>query len=372
MKDVGRGAKGFAGKSQEDSTKKFRESEQGCSLEVNAKGSASEKGKSNTYGSKLPFRGKNTGCANQEPVADHDVAALLPEDDNVGEVTHVYQADDQSPDVTTLYLNEIGFIPLLNAEQEVQLAREVASGNRNSKNRMIEANLRLVVAIAKRFQNRGLALLDLVEEGNLGLIRAVEKYNPDLGYRFSTYATWWIKQSIDRALMNFGQTVRYPVHIAKDIQFCAKAAEQLRELLGREPSHREIGEKIGKPVKEVKRLLALHFKSVSTDQSISEDSEMSVIETLCDPQDIGLPDQLEMQNLKANVSVWLGKLSSRHREVVVRRFGLDGNDDCTLEQIGNEVGITRERVRQLQMEALGKLRRLMEIDGIDAEHLKDG
>jgi len=166
-------------------------------------------------------------------------------------------------DSTTLYFNEIGFIPLLSAEQEVELARKVMQGCVQSKNSMIEANLRLVVAIAKRFQNRGLQLLDLVEEGNLGLIRAVEKYNVELGYRFSTYATWWIKQSIDRALMNHAQTIRYPIHVVRDIQSCVKANDQLKELLGREPSLAELAAKTGKSQKDVKRLMALHIKYCS-------------------------------------------------------------------------------------------------------------
>ncbi|HTQ99214.1 MAG TPA: sigma-70 family RNA polymerase sigma factor [Candidatus Acidoferrum sp.] len=289
--------------------------------------------------------------------------------DQVEEAAVRYRDADLSLDATTLYLNEIGYIPLLNAEQEVQLAREVVAGSLASKNKMIESNLRLVVAVAKRFQNRGLPLLDLVEEGNLGLIRAVEKYNPELGYRFSTYATWWIKQSIDRALMNHAQTVRYPIHVVKDIQCCLRAVEQLRDQLEREPLLREIALQVGKPQKEVKRLLNLHYRVTSTDQSAAEDSEMSVVDTIA----AGTGDEphqvLELQNLKANVTMWLGKLSQRHRDVVVRRYGLQGHEDLTLEEIGTDVGITRERVRQLQIEALGKLRRMMERDGLRAEHL---
>lgn len=277
----------------------------------------------------------------------------------------------ESPDATTLYLKEIGYIPLLSAEQEVQLAREVLEGSSRSKDRMIESNLRLVVAIAKRFQNRGLCLLDLVEEGNLGLIRAVEKYNPELGYRFSTYATWWIKQSIDRALMNHAQTIRYPIHVVRDIHACVKAGEQLRELLGREPSLTEISAKTGRPLKEVKRLMALHTKCYSADQPLADDSDCSVVDCIAADRDDEPEQRLTLQDLKGNVEVWLGRLSLRHRDVVARRYGLLGHEDGTLEQVGADVGITRERVRQLQIEALGKLRRMLERDGFEPEFLQD-
>lgn len=298
---------------------------------------------------------------------DHD--QIGPEPELVEEEARHYRDDDLSLDATTLYLNEIGYIPLLNAEQEVQLAREVVGGSRESKNRMIESNLRLVVAVAKRYQNRGLPLLDLVEEGNLGLIRAVEKYNPELGFRFSTYATWWIKQAIDRALMNHAQTVRYPIHVSKDIQLCLRAAEQMREQLEREPTLREIAQRAGKPVRDVKRLLALHYKGTTSEPVSGEEVETSVVDTIVGDTD-GEPHQIvELQNLKDTVSMWLGKLSGRHRDVVVRRFGLQGHEDRTLEEIGTDVGITRERVRQLQIEALGKLRRMMERGGIGLDQL---
>jgi RNA polymerase sigma factor (sigma-70 family) len=202
----------------------------------------------------------------------------FPDQDRIADPVRPYYHGEETVDVTTLYLNDIGYIPLLTAAQEVQLARKIVQGCPQSKNQMIEANLRLVVAIAKRFQNRGLCLLDLIEEGNLGLIRAVEKYNPELGFRFSTYATWWIKQSIDRALMNHGQTVRYPVHIMKDIQVCVRVQEQLRDLLGREPSMQEIASKLAKTPKEVKKLLGLHLKFCSADQQVGEEGDSTLID----------------------------------------------------------------------------------------------
>jgi RNA polymerase nonessential primary-like sigma factor len=306
-----------------------------------------------------------------EVAADQTTAETGTAGGTVGEELRNYREDEPSLDATTLYLNEIGYIPLLNVDQEVQLAREVVAGCHASKNRMIESNLRLVVAIAKRYQNRGLCLLDLVEEGNLGLIRAVEKYNPELGYRFSTYATWWIKQSIDRALMNHAQTIRYPIHVMKDIQSCIRAGEQLREQLGRDATQREIADKTGRSVKEVRRLQGLHFKMALADQPHSEEGEHSLVDSISASRTSEPHQILELQDIKANVTVWLGKLSRRHRDVVVRRFGLQGHEDGTLEQVGADVGITRERVRQLQIEALGKLRRMMERDGFVIDHLQD-
>ena len=305
--------------------------------------------------------------------ADPDTLSSAADNESAGveEEASRYRGDEGVLDATTLYLNEIGYLPLLSAEQEVQLAREVATGSRASKNRMIESNLRLVVAIAKRFQNRGLCLMDLVEEGNLGLIRAVEKYDPNLGYRFSTYATWWIKQAIDRALMNHAQTIRYPIHVMKDIQICVRANEQLRDLLGREPSLAELAAKTGKTVKEVKKLMGLHIKVCSADQLVSEDSDTTLIDNISSESNVEPQAILETENTNDNVDHWLGKLSKRHRDVVVRRFGLQGHEDGTLEEVGQQVGITRERVRQLQIEALGKLRRMMERDGFSAEHLRD-
>ena len=302
--------------------------------------------------------------AGNEPSAAADAAAP-------GEEQRSHRDDESSLDATTLYLNEIGYIPLLNVEQEVRLAREVVAGSHASKNRMIESNLRLVVAIAKRYQNRGLCLLDLVEEGNLGLIRAVEKYNPELGYRFSTYETWWIKQSIDRALMNHAQTIRYPIHVIKDINGCFKAGEQLRELHGRDPTQQEIAEKTGKSLKEVRRLQGLHFKMASSSQPQGEENDNSPLDSITASKTSEPLQILELQDIKANVEVWLSKLSHRHRAVVVRRFGLQGHEDGTLEEVGADVGITRERVRQLQIEALGKLRRMMERDGFVIEHLQE-
>lgn len=274
-------------------------------------------------------------------------------------------------DPTTLYLNEIGCAPLLNAEQEVQLARQVLKGDKDSKKRMIEANLRLVVAIAKRYQNRGLSLLDLIAEGNLGLIRAVEKFDPELGYRFSTYATWWIKQTIDRALMNQARTIRLPIHVMKDLGQCLKAIDQLRERDGREPPVETLAKQLGKPVKVVKKLLQFNTRICSANVQVLDSADGTLLDSL--PDDSVSDPQLILQeeNLQKSVEQWLGRLSERQSEVVARRFGLRGYESGTLEDVGKEIGLTRERVRQIQIEALTKLRRMLEREGFSSDCLKD-
>lgn len=278
----------------------------------------------------------------------------------------------QAIDATTLYLNEIGFTALLNAEQEVKLARETAQGNADSRKRMIEANLRLVVAIAKRYQHRGLALQDLIAEGNIGLIRAVEKFNPELGYRFSTYATWWIKQTIDRALMNQARTIRLPIHVMKDLSICLRAADRLRDETGREPSVQEVAAQVGKPVRTVERLLRSNTKVCSANVPLPEAAETSLMDNLPDDRPSDPQMILQQQNLQESVEQWLERLSAKHRDVLARRFGLRGHDGGTLEDVGREIGLTRERVRQIQIEALSKLRRMMEREGFSADVLKDG
>jgi RNA polymerase nonessential primary-like sigma factor len=278
----------------------------------------------------------------------------------------------QAVDPTTLYLNEIGYAALLNAEQEVLLAREALQGNADSRKRMIEANLRLVVAIAKRYQHRGLGLPDLIAEGNIGLIRAVEKFDPELGFRFSTYATWWIKQTIDRALMNQARTIRLPIHVMKDLAVCLRALDKLRDETGREPTLQEVAAHVGKPVKTVERLLLSNTRVCSANVPLPEAAESSLMDNLPDENPTDPQVILQEQDLQESIGQWLERLSAKHRDVLSRRFGLRGHDGGTLEDVGKEIGLTRERVRQIQIEALAKLRRMMERDGFSADVMKDG
>jgi RNA polymerase nonessential primary-like sigma factor len=280
-------------------------------------------------------------------------------------------AGSGSSDSITLYLNEIGNKPLLSIEDEVRLAREVSAGSLASKNRMIEANLRLVVAIAKRYIGRGLGLLDLVEEGNLGLIRAVEKFDHSRGCRFSTYATWWIKQCIDRALMNQAETIRTPIHVAKEIWTCQKLASQLTAVLGREPTCDELAAHLGKSPRAVRKLLGGRVSVCSADHPLVDDADVALIDTFRDAASSQPHAILEISNILQSMEQWLGRLSVKHRDVLQRRFGLNGHSEATLEEVGRQVGLTRERVRQLQIEALEKLRRMMEREGLSPDCFRE-
>jgi RNA polymerase nonessential primary-like sigma factor len=274
-------------------------------------------------------------------------------------------------DLVTRYLNEIGHKPLLTAEEELQLAHEVQAGSLAAKNRMIEANLRLVVSIAKRSQDRGLALLDLIAEGNLGLIRAVEKFDPVLGNRFSTYGTWWIRQAIDRALMNQTGTIRTPIHVIKEIWQCQRAMSRLAPLLGRDPGPEELAQLLGKSPDDIRKLLNSRVIICSADHPVAEENEVALIETISDSQGLRPDVSLESENIRNGIQQWLDRLSQKHRDVLQRRFGLNGHTGATLEEVGKQIGLTRERVRQLQMEALAKLRRMMEREGLSTDCFRE-
>lgn len=272
-------------------------------------------------------------------------------------------------DATQLYLNEIGFSPLLSAEEEVYFARKALRGCDASRKRMIESNLRLVVKIARRYVNRGLALLDLIEEGNLGLIRAVEKYDPERGFRFSTYATWWIRQTIERAIMNQTRTIRLPIHVVKELNVYLRAARELAQKLDHEPSPEEIADLLDKPVDDVKRMLGLNERVTSVDVPIGPSSDKVLVDTIADQNVSDPASLLQDSDLSESLDNWLGELTEKQREVVARRFGLRGYEMSTLEEVGREIGLTRERVRQIQVEALKRLRDILEKQGLNGEAL---
>ena len=272
-------------------------------------------------------------------------------------------------DATRLYLNEIGFSPLLSAEEEVYFARLAQKGEESARQRMIESNLRLVVKIARRYMNRGLALLDLIEEGNLGLIRAVEKFDPERGFRFSTYATWWIRQTIERAIMNQTRTIRLPIHIVKEINVYLRAARKLAQKLDHDPSAEEIAELLDRPLHEVERMLGLNERVASVDSPIGYDGGKSLLDAIPDENNPDPSDILADDDVYANLELWLDQLNAKQRDVVERRFGLHGHKICTLEEVGNEIGVTRERVRQIQMDALKRLREILEAEGFSPEAL---
>src|SRR5690554_3658603 len=272
-------------------------------------------------------------------------------------------------DPTQMYLNEIGFSPLLTPEEEVHFARLAQKGDPAGRKRMIESNLRLVVKIARRYVNRGLALLDLIEEGNLGLIRAVEKFDPERGFRFSTYATWWIRQTIERAIMNQTRTIRLPIHVVKELNTYLRAARELTQKLDHEPSPEEIAQLLDRPVEDVKRMLGLNERVASVDVPLGADSDKTLLDTLPDDMAGDPGDLLQEEDLNASIDNWLSKLSEKQREVVTRRFGLRGHESSTLEEVGREIGLTRERVRQIQVEALKRLRDIFEQHGLSADSL---
>ncbi len=272
-------------------------------------------------------------------------------------------------DATRMYLNEIGFSPLLSAEEEVYYSRLAQKGDDSGRRRMIESNLRLVVKIARRYINRGLALLDLIEEGNLGLIRAVEKFDPERGFRFSTYATWWIRQTIERAIMNQTRTIRLPIHVVKELNSYLQAARRLAQSLDHEPNAEEIADLLDKPLRDVKRMLKLNERVTSVDIPIGRDSEKTLIDAIPDESNPDPSDLLQDADVLANLEIWITQLSEKQREVVERRFGLHGYKISTLEEVGQEIGVTRERVRQIQMDALKRLREILESEGFSSDAL---
>ncbi|MBM94716.1 MAG: RNA polymerase sigma factor RpoS [Oceanospirillaceae bacterium] len=306
----------------------------------------------------------------------HDVTVLFEDngqdtstEKNRTQDTESKESSHREMDATQMYLNEIGFSPLLSAEEEVHFARLARKGDEAGRRRMIESNLRLVVKICRRYLNRGMPLLDLIEEGNLGLMRAVEKFDPERGFRFSTYATWWIRQTIERALMNQTRTIRLPIHVVKELNGYLRAARELSQVLDHEPTAEEIARHVDKPVADVKRLLKLNERVTSLDVAVSNDSERMMVDTVADENIPDPESELQDNDLQANLERWLDELPEKQREVLVRRFGLRGHDVTTLENVGKEIGLTRERVRQIQVDGLKRLRVVMESQGLDAAAL---
>ena len=293
-------------------------------------------------------------------------AAEEEESESSGRETDVYYSH---ADATRIYLKEIGFSPLLSAEEEVFYARKAQKGDEKARKRMIESNLRLVVKIARRYMNRGLSLLDLIEEGNLGLIRAVEKFDPERGFRFSTYATWWIRQTIERGIMNQTRTIRLPVHVLKEINIYQRAARYLAQKLDHEPSPEEVANLLDKPVEDVKGMLGLNERVASVDAPLDDDPDRSLLDAIADERTPDPEKVLQRDDLQSLIQQWLNELNDKQREVVERRFGLNHREISTLEEVGADIGVTRERVRQIQVEALKRLRVILEKAGYSVDSL---
>ena len=271
-------------------------------------------------------------------------------------------------DATSIYLKEIGFVPLLTAAEEVLYSRKLQQGCERSRHMMIESNLRLVVKISRRYLNRGLELLDLIEEGNIGLMRAVEKFDPELGYRFSTYATWWIRQTIERGIMNQTRTIRLPVHVVKELNVYLRASRKLAQRLDHDPTPEEIAAEVNKPIKDVLKILSLSERISSIDAQVA-DQDKSLIDTVADISTLSPESHAETNDLSSALEGWLQQLPEKQKEVLVRRFGLMNHQEQTLEQIGSEIGLTRERVRQIQVDGLRRLRDLLHQHDLSSDDL---
>ncbi len=284
--------------------------------------------------------------------------ADLLEEDITHEGGRVYLEDDVADDSVRLYLREIGKIPLLSAEEELNLAHRVVAGDKVAKDKMAEANMRLVVSIAKRYVGRGLDLLDLIQEGNTGLLRAVEKFDPDKGFKFSTYATWWIRQAITRAIADQARTIRIPVHMVETINKLLRTQRRLTQELNREPTNEEIAEAMEIDVDKVEHIMKIKQDISSLDASIRDDDEDSVLADFIEDEDTISPEESATnQLLKEQVKGVLSALSEREQKIIKLRFGLEDGKQHTLEEVGQEFSVTRERIRQIEAKALAKLRK---------------
>lgn len=294
-------------------------------------------------------------------VDEPDVADLEDEiEDDEDTLNSNQYFDDVSDDSVRLYLREIGKIPLLNAEEELELAKKVVAGDKRAKDKMAEANMRLVVSIAKRYSGRGLDFLDLIQEGNTGLLRAVEKFDPDKGFKFSTYATWWIRQAITRAIADQARVIRIPVHMVETINKLLRTQRRMTQELNREPTIDELAKELEMEPEKVEYVIKIKQDIQSLDAGVGRDGEDedSVLQDFIEDEESATPEEsATTQLLKEQVQSVLSTLSDREQKIVRMRFGLDNGKSHTLEEVGQEFAVTRERIRQIEAKALAKLRK---------------
>ena len=310
---------------------------------------------------------ESSGLTIENPDAIADVAEVqvAVNHASVDELKTILAAE-LSTDTTQHYLNQIGTRPLLTVPEEVHYATLAKAGNFPARQKMIEHNLRLVVSIAKHYINRGVVLLDLIEEGNLGLMRAIDKFEPERGFRFSTYATWWIRQSIERAIMNQARTVRLPVHMVRELNQILRAKYHLeaQHHNGKDATAEDIAHLVDRPIEDVQDILAMSEHATSLDAPLDNDPQASLMDLLPGDSEDGPDARAEHHEIEILVRDWLKKLPDKQRIVIIRRFGLDNEDPSTLEHLASELGITRERIRQIQQEALIKLKRALTARGV--------
>ncbi|MHB8920140.1 MAG: RNA polymerase sigma factor RpoS [Halothiobacillus sp.] len=322
--------------------------------------------------------GHETDATNLPDQEDFDAKLDLAEPEvadevelNVGDAPDFAQtfttADSESVDPVRLYLRDVETERLLTAAEEVGYSRLAQAGNEAARQKMIVCNLRLVIKIARRYMSRGLDLLDLIEEGNLGLMRAVEKFDPERGFRFSTYATWWIRQTIERGLMNQSRTVRLPVHVVKEVHSLNRAARKIAQNQNSEVTAAQIADHLDRPVDDVLKVMAYNERQSSFDSPLKGDGEFSLLDLIPDEASNQPDEILQDSGVNALLNQLLAQLDSKQREVLMRRYGLRGFETQTLEEVGVFLGITRERVRQIQLEAVRRLKLLAKNAGVTAE-----
>lgn len=303
---------------------------------------------------------ETTDASALDEALEPDVEDLEDEEVDEADLNAAQTFDDISDDSVRLYLREIGKIPLLNAEEELALAQKVVAGDKKAKDKMAEANMRLVVSIAKRYSGRGLDFLDLIQEGNTGLLRAVEKFDPDKGFKFSTYATWWIRQAITRAIADQARTIRIPVHMVETINKLLRTQRRMTQELNREPTIEELGKELDMEPDKVEYVIKIKQDITSLDAGVGRDGEDedSVLGDFIEDEDSATPEEsAASQLLKEQVQSVLSTLSDREQKIIKMRFGLDGGKSHTLEEVGQEFAVTRERIRQIEAKALAKLRK---------------